>query len=269
MKKLIIILLLFCCSLNASVEYRLAAPEDADQIMQLHTLFTEKDTSKLLLFPKHIQKEIIKNNIAKKRLFVAYEKATGEIISFLKLHIVDPNEIKNLLTQELNLGSESSIIQNICYNFSTKNIFDFSSEIPTLSQSKNTENIFTENLSHILHIYLGSSYTSPEFRSKGIYTELIYYAINSIKEHFANKKFLSLLYGQVEENAYSRVMVRVFASCISETFPSKKESEIKLRHIRSRAYKPEVDPDGKIKMFYDEKHQGYGNMVLYKTPVNS
>ncbi len=284
MKNLIIILLLFCSSLNAEIKYRLAVTEDENQIIKLHALFTENDASKLLLFPENIQKEIIKNNIAKKRLFVAYEETTEEIISFLKLHIVNHDEINNLLTEELSLTSEQLIIGDCCYNFLTPTILNFNSSIPTLMEIQNFCNILRYNNQDLfqvkagncksepnfcLYIYLGSSYTHPEHRGHGIYTELLYYAISEIKEHFVNKKFLSLLYGQVEENADSRVMVRVFAKCIAETFPSTKEPAIRLRHIRSRAYKPEVDPNGKIIMIYDKRHQGYGNMVLYKTPVNS
>ncbi len=281
MKKLFCILIsghLLFATLSANIEYRLANNDDADQILNLYNKFTEDDKSKLLVFPLHIQKEVIFENIQKKHFFVAFENETGNIISFLKLHIANPDEVNSILTEELCLGLESYLIKDCCYYFSTEILNSFKLPLRQIHMTRSVTKdllspiekklIRSNRLDSCLYLYHGSAYTLPLYRGRGISTQLLRYAFDSIKECFLNKKFLALLYGQVDDNVCNVAMIRMFAKCIANIFPHQTINGIKFQHLCCRAYKPTFNEKGKLEVIRDKKHSGLGSMVVYSVKAN-
>jgi len=260
---------------KAGIGFRRACLEDIDKILQLYTQFTEDDKDKLLVFPPHLQKDIIIKNIQKGRLFVALDNESGNITSFLKLHIVDKNEIGTILNEELCLGQNSPIVKEHSYHFAMETVNDFKSQLAhvetpnaTLSQTEK-ELIRGNKAKSCLFLYHGSAYTGGAYRGRGISTQLLQYAFDSFKKSFAHKKFLALLYGQVDANTNNVAMIRVFAKCLAESAPSRAGNGITLQHLISRAFKPEVDENGNLEIIHDQKHAGIGNMVIFTTDIGS
>ena len=115
-----------------------------------------------------------------------------------------------------------------------------------------------------LYLYHGSAYTLPSHRNKGISTQLLTYAFDSITSKFDNKTFLVLLYGQVLANRKNKAMIHVFADTIQKTLPYNSTNTIQLHHMSCTAYKPDFDTNGNLQMVYDQLHEGRGSMVVYK-----
>jgi len=262
----------------ADIQFRLANYFDVNQIQTLYDDFSEDDKNKLLVFPAKMQKKIIAKNIKNKRIFVAVDENTKNIISFLKLHIIDQDEIDEILDEELCLGLASPLIEDCCYEFSTNILNNFKLPLRRILMTRRIskyllsktekELIRSGKLFSCLYLYHGSAYTLPLYRGKGISTNLLAYAFNTIREYFFDKKHIILLYGQVNDNIHNVAMIRVFASCISNVFPNQTINGIKLQHLCCRAYKPDFDNNGTLKIFKDEKHRGLGNMVIYSAKNN-
>lgn len=250
--------------LFSNIEYRLAVKDDLDDIFSLYMDFNEDDKSKLLIFPDSMQKQIILNNIKKRRFFIAIDLECNKIVSFLKLHIALEDELQDILFNELCLGENRNLITNFSYIFTDNMISNFGRPLETTSELLllNDElNYICENkINSCLYIYHGAAYTLNAYRRRGISTNLLKYAFNFIKKDFKNKEYLALLYGQVNSNTKNVAMVRVFAKCIAGLY----RVPFKLQHIRCVAYKPEVSEDGKVQIFHDDDHCGLGSIVIYK-----
>ncbi len=279
---------LLCCvpCVFAGIKYRQASEVDVNGIVSLYEHFSEDDKNKLLVFPPDMQKEEILKNVRKGRFFVACDKASKQIISFLKLYVVDPRDVGVILTEELCFGLGSPLIDDACYYFPAERVRDFSVPLKRMDMacvetndllSPIEKNLICNNqLDSCLYLYHGSAYTHPDYRGHGIYSNLLKYAFYKYHECFFGKKHIALLYGQVNDNVGNVAIVRVFAECLAEVFaqffpdmpffaayPLPFLKNITLQHLSCRAYKPEVNARGEIEIIKDEKHAGRGNMIVY------
>jgi len=260
--------------ISADIKYRLANLNDVDQILILQEQFNEDDKSKLLVFPQTMQRNIITKNIQKKHFFIAVDSETEKIISFLKLYIIEPDEVIETLDGELCLGLHHELIKDCYYNFTVENLNNFRLPLTKIDPtqiitsdliSPREINLIRENkLNSTLYMYHGSAYTHPVYRGKGISTTLLQYAFDTIQENFPNQNFLVLLYGQVKANANNVAMIRTFAGSISDVFSQESGNNFKLQHLCSKAYKPEFNQNNELQIICDERHAGLGNMILYK-----
>ncbi len=273
------------CAL-AGIKYRQATEGDVNGIVALCNHFSEDDKSKLLVFPQDKQKAEIFKHIRKGRFFVAYDKASKQIISFLKLCVVDSEDVGGILTQELCLGLESPLVKDDCYCFSDELLHDFRLPLKQIDfsdrcfegllDSDDKDLIRSNKLDSCLYLYHGSAYTHPIYRGHGIYTDLLVYAFDKVQDRFFGKKHIALLYGQVNANVRNVAIIRVFAKCIAEVFSPylpgapffpfyevRCSNNIRLQHLCCRAYKPEFNVRGEIEVIRDENHAGLGSMLVY------
>ena len=206
MKKMYVVLsvLVFVISsLQADFSYRLAVHGDVDQICELYGQFTEDDINKLVVFSAETQQEIISENIRRKRFFVACNDM-GKIVSFLKLYVVDQEEIDGILHDELNLGVEQELLLNTCYVLpvedvmNSNNLLEFHQIDPnqviySLLVSETQKRIRSNREKSCLYVYYGSAYTRSDYRGNGINTELQRVAMRSIQGGFRGNRFVVLL----------------------------------------------------------------------------
>ncbi len=168
-----------------------ASKEDAAQIIAHFKQFDEDDERNLVRYPDEILEDVIESNIKKGRIFVL-KSPTGEVVSFLKLHIVEDGEKEDILEGELHLTMKEKRKKQRSYLLDKE------------SREKTTGN----SPSFLLHdnqtvVYYGMAYTPLNYRGQGANSMLLNGALQMLQEevesHMKEHKSteVAFVFGQV------------------------------------------------------------------------
>lgn len=268
---LLLNILLFVSSACAEIIYREAKSNDISGILSLYENMPQESKKNLFLFPTlELQKKAILKNIEKKRLVIALDGLN--IIGFAKNFFAFEEELEEILHDELAIiKNETTLEQCLAYKTYeiTKKQNSFELFQPT---EQSTDNLVVLNSclkqkKSSIFIYTGGYYTHPNYRGKGINTQLCLYQLESIfktiKEKMKKEKitYIALLYGQVLANTKHVGMVREFATCLQSTLIS----NFTLHHYLFKATKPELQEiNGELKIVFLSENEGRGNIVITK-----
>lgn len=252
----------FCMDNTPAVVCGIAQEKDLPGILALYekAAINENDKEKIVILPLQVREEKTRDAIAKKRLFVA--KINGVVVGFKKNYIVtDPSELQEILTQEFRFTENKTVSRrSVCVE---KNIFS------------NTD--FADTPYHFAsaptYIYTGADFTDPEYRGKGINTQLSLKALALVMENI-KADTMKLVFGLAEHNAESapekdyidRVpgIAKIFARVIQESY--KTDAPITFSHYKTRAYMPQFTyENGKLIISSDATSiPGFGNILAYR-----
>ncbi len=239
-----------------------AQHSDLPGILRLYekAVINNTDTEKIVILPEHIREESIRSAICKKRLFVA--RINDTVVAFKKNYIVnDPSELQEILMHE--------------FRFTENKIVSYRDML--IDQNKISTSDFVEKKYHFvsgsIYIYTGSDYTDPDYRGKGINTELSLNALASVVDK-TNFDTITLIFGLTESNAEcvpdkdhkDRVpsIAKAFAHTLKKCYGI--VAPVKFTHTKTKAYMPHFTyENGNLIISSDEKSTaGFGNMLTYK-----
>lgn len=249
----------FCMDNSPVIICDIAQEKDLPGILALYEKATtnENDNEKIVILPVQIREEATRAAIANKRLFVA--KINNTVVAFKKNYVVsDHNELQEILTQEFRFIENKSIVQRNVHV--DKNIFSTDAFVDKTYH-------FTPEFTYI---YTGADFTHPDYRGKGINTQLSLKSLISIMENI-KPNAVSLIFGLTEPNAefvpekkhIDRVpgIAKVFAQALARA--DKNVDLVSFTHYKTRAYMPHFtyEKDKLIISSDDESTPGFGNIL--------
>ena len=171
--------------IKTKFNFRHARLEDISKISDIYDAdMTEEDKEKLIVPPLKMVLQTLENNIKKRRIFVAVDCITEEIVSFVKLFpVFYLNELRRILHSELrssSLRTDRTLLRHGIHRifplnlFAPLNIESLDSKYPIKD-----EILLTGNTNIALYFYYGSTFTLTEYRGQGINTALINFAFNT------------------------------------------------------------------------------------------
>lgn len=275
------IITLFACITTTAMEkekqaitYHQATEDDTPQLLDIIGKYGIEDRDKIVILPKIFREPAIKNDILKGRLYCA--KEGSDIVAFKKLFIInDFDEFKDILINEIRCGDKKSLLDASTIEQTNKKPIEISSYQPISSLTDKNS----------VYIYFGGDFTIPSHRNKGINSQLIQHAFETIvidtmktivKDNF---KHIVLLYGLTKHNAGENggidrtpSIVKAFDKFTKKIGPKCNEEPLYLS--RYKAFMPTFDPEGtECKPLPDDQAiAGYGNVLqrqLYSTTKES
>jgi GNAT superfamily N-acetyltransferase len=136
---------------HTEIEYRKANIDDVPGLLDLINNYAIKDNDKIVILPEKFRANYIKELIEEEKIFVAMQTSTSsfpektEIIGYKKLFLfTDKDELDSTLINELHC----------------KELLDVNGAF----------------------IYDGSDFTHPDYRGRGINSNLTLFALDSIKD---------------------------------------------------------------------------------------
>lgn len=255
------------------IEYRKAELNDAEGILSLINNYGVNDNDKIVILPKLFRLQAIESAIEKGRLFVACNKQNNAVIGYKKLFLLsDAQERTETLEQEIRCtGDQSELVDTAYFSNVDKYRARCVADRSSIVCGDNSDTC----------VYNGADFTHPDFRARGINTNLTDTALGLIKESVRahmdrNKaKRLIMVYGLTQPNDYdldgnggSRTssIVRSFVSFIRGVIPFIEDDIVTLiQHNRYKAFMPTFDPNAtECKPLSDEQAvAGFGNVLLY------
>lgn len=270
---------LFGCQ-QPEIEYRKADKNDAQGIVNLINEHGVNDNDKIVILPQLFRLKAMEGAIEKGRIFVACDKHDNAIIGYKKLFLLSntPECVETLFQEIRCMGQDSEHIDTAYFT----NTDQYATRCTT-----DTGDV-TYNMSDT-YIYNGADFTHPDFRGKGINTQLTETALALTKETVLecirtnHAKQLIMFYGLTHSNDYdnnngkSRTpsIVRSFASYIqAHIHHTEHESTLdnrSIRHDRYKAFMPTFDPQAtECKPLSDEYSvPGYGNVLSHSLERNN
>ncbi len=182
---------------QGKIFYRKAVSEDAPYITKLINEKAHRDKTKIVILPRKFREQSVMSAVEKQKLYVA-ESFKDDIIAFKKLFVItDPAEYHAITHDEIRCEGPTS--NPLYYNilFTSSKSVDLTQKVSSFFSLKDS-----------IVIYLGDNYTHPDYRNRGIDSELTRVAFNLIKKdvysQFDRKvdpARLVLLYHLTQENA--------------------------------------------------------------------
>lgn len=264
-------ILLFVSSTCAQITYREAKNDDLFGILLLYKTMPEESKKNLFLFPTiEMQKNAVLKSIEKKRIVVALDGSN--VIGFAKNFFVFEKELEEILCDELAIvKNETMLAPCLCYKTyavnKTQNCFKLFQPTEQSTDNFKILNTCLKQKNSSIFIYTGAYYTHPEYRGKGINTQLCLFQLETIfttiQKRMQKEKIthIALLYGQVLANTKHVGMVREFATCLQSTLIS----NFTLHHYLFKATKPEIkEINGEHKVVFLPENEGRGSIVIAK-----
>lgn len=248
--------------------YRQATQRDLPAIDHFLATIDAKDGKNLVILPDGIRKTRLSDAVQKNRFFVATIKEA--VIAFKKLFPVTGEELHGTLKDELSAVGEDgyyrapALAASLHIDGGTSVDADRPTHLPPVDQS--------------VFIYDGTDYTHPNFRRRGINSELTAYALKSLRGVVVKtlrdqkKNTLCLLYGLVTNDdakdasdllkTRTKDIAPVFADEVTGIRAALGSSAgpINLDCARFPASKPEFDKDGNL---LPDGTPGYGYLLSH------
>ena len=246
--------------------YRSAVPEDLDAIMALHKSFDKEANNNLLTFPGDFHRTQLASKIEARKIHVACDTSSGNIVSFLTFFIIKTaKEQVDILTNELRcIGKEAEPVMEYTGNI----IFDPESEPPFTSDYEKEIEHTHDDSKVVTYCYYGGAYTIPEYRSNRINSRLLKATmVEYLAPYIAKQENpIALCFGQVAANINNTLPIRIFLETIHSLTT---DDEVTLSRRSCIAYKPTfaLGEDGLILLEDDEANQGLGTVLLYTPPT--
>lgn len=221
---------------------------DLDNILELYSNFTLDDQHRLLVYPIKARRSVLKENILKKRIFVACDRSLpgqNKIISFCKLIVAHGEELVEIVTGELNAGcffepSQSASALDVSSQLSPLLKFhpnqpaffknyelgcsDFDTRItPPQKISDQLDSSLWENFridgTRDKFLYFGMAYTLPAYRGVShVNSRLEAFALSSVANYLSQclevGDNLIYMYGVVRENFWGSARMRSFGKFV-------------------------------------------------------
>lgn len=255
------------------IEYRKAQLQDAHSILSLINNYGVNDNKKIVILPKLFRLQAIESAIEKGRLFVACNKQNNAIVGYKKLFLLsDVQECAKTLEEEIRCtGDYSELVDSAYFGNTDKYAARCVTDVSPVVYDQTVD----------VYIYNGADFTHPDFRARGINTNLTDTALTLIKDavlahmRFNQVKRLIMVYGLTDANDYdldgnggSRTasIVRSFVSFIRGVIPFIEDDIVTLiQHNRYKAFMPTFDPHAtECKPLSDDQAvPGFGNVLLY------
>jgi len=260
----------YCMKIN----YRLGTENDIDQMLTLYETIekNEDDTSKLVIFPQKVRRNIVLDALNNNTFYVA-ENENNKIVGFTKLYMLKKENVSSVLQGELNFINDTLLL-NTCYKLPI-NEYDQTLQLKTsdyVSQENKLENpeLFYNGNDACSYIYYGGAYTDTSYRNKGINSMLIKSGLTTMLSSVTSES-CALLYGQVEKNNAQTNMIKTFGYCMAHFYRKNNlpQEKINIFHLQHKACKPELiinKETNKLEPISLEKNNGRGNIVITHTP---
>ena len=254
-------------------KYTQANQFDQTNILGLMACAAQKDADKLVVLPEKFRAAALAETLEHKKMFIAIDPLSENIVGYKKLFIPDQNELNEILEQELRcIGPNAQIEKTGIFiddTFVEKKI-----NLTCLAHENDT-----------LFIYNGGDFTHMDYRKRGISLNLTDYALSTLIPEIEKREIqqLVLIYGITESNAGKTVgdkndrthyILRSFKKFIqtlqenkhyirqkSEEYqPLLGQTENEIIHARFKSYKPSFDPKSKEcrPLPNDKSVPGYG-----------
>lgn len=188
-----ILLLINSCNIIAmdQISCKLATTEDAPDILDLFAHYASHDAAEsVVIVPKIHRVGYIQSAINDRRLAIA--RAATVLVGIKKIYVVPDDHVQEVLGNELNVRPDNLLVAGA---FGIDNQFRASAALSDV-------NLCPDDV----YVYTGTDYTRPDFRGKGVNSQLYTYAFACLKEsilnHFKNRQSrnIHLLYGLVKKN---------------------------------------------------------------------
>lgn len=245
--------------------YRLAELADVDALLEHYENIEQasQDRQNLVVYPIEVRREVLQDNIGKKRFYVAVDDESQKVIGFIKFFKIGEDELLDILCNEVCcIGDSAQPVDQVLYVPKVNDLLNHS--------LGSAHNAFAPYIYHDnqVYFYYGGAYTVPEFRNKLVCSNLLAYGLNDCCNDFKNyeKSEIVLVYGQARSASGQKFMIKIFAECMNKIFNSL-ATVTGIYHYRFKAFKPElIFADGKIIVVppIDLKNHDYGNVVLYQ-----
>jgi hypothetical protein len=203
-KKYFLILLhvlsLFVLNIQADVIYRYAQEEDIDRILALINTASSDDFDRLVILPSPYREKYLKKAIGKRRVFIAQDEVSQNILAMLKLFVItDYDEALDIIQNELR-GTGPGALLLTCQDVSPE--YAFTDHVPEYNFLFSKE-LFSAQQD--CFVYLGGELTRPDMRGHGYNTQLQAYAMAHIAEEIRalygdDLVRVTLVYGLVVQN---------------------------------------------------------------------
>jgi hypothetical protein len=248
------------------MEYKRATNEDVESIVDLMNTHAYKDSDKIVIVPEQFRTGYVQSAVDAGRLFVATHDQ--KIIGYKKLFCVtDTHELNDILSNELRCKGSAPVACG-------KSVVD------DLSCRSISSDAITQLLSSpVTYIYNGADYSHPQYRGRGVNSQLTAYALNAVSqaviEHINDHKstHLAIAYGLTRSNAgqesnlldgRTHGIIKQFiphASLVADAVNVVLPKSILLS--RHHAFKPSFDPkDTECKPLPDDQAiPGYGCLM--------
>lgn len=222
----------------SDISYRLATPTDIDSTLKLMNECAINDRNKIVIVPKKFRRVYLEGAIKSEYLFAAYNKDI--VVAYKKAYIVPNDQKDDLLRGEIRCRAGKRTRAGT-YNGLTK-------EYTSLVHASSTDYPDTD-----IYIYTGADFTHPDYRGKGINTQLTHTAFDYLKG--TTKKLLEassdsckrlvLAYGLTAFNAGEKGGEDRTPHIITSFTPFLESLGLDASHIyheRFEAFMPTFDP---------------------------
>lgn len=178
-----------------SFTLRLANKEDVEQLLT-HFSVIEKnreDAKKIVILPKLTRTQVLLENIAAKRIFVAVDEV-GFVCAFTNVYVVQPDQFSAILEHEIRcVGAKTSIYPDFCRG-----------EFFQWRQGQ-------------VFVYLNLVYTQPQLRNQYVGSALVQYALNALKKDIMDQDpcEIVMVYKKACGSQTDTLPKRAFASLVS------------------------------------------------------
>lgn len=249
-----------------AITYSLAQANNTQQITTLVNTKAIADSTKIVILPEKFRQSAIERDIVNKRLFIAQDNQTNNVVGLKKcFRLTDLNEYNDIANNEIRCSGEQSILVD-------------AHDITSINKKPlNHPDVMRFSFEKSAIIYLGGDFTSPDYRNKGINSHLTRNALNTIEKSIHsfintnNITALILFYGLTKANSGETLdgidrtpsILRAFISFAQKT--TQEHDLKKIHHYRYKAFMPTFDPnDTECKPLPDTQSiEGYGNVIVY------
>jgi hypothetical protein len=262
---------LYSCQVPRTIEPRQATDQDAHGILNLINIHAIKENDKIVVLPESFRLQALQNGIREGRYFVAYDTVTKQIVAYKKLFLLDDaQERAKVFEEELRLqGNKSQEVDAISFLCSQAGYATVPATIPSIIPTPE----------QCVYLYTGGDFTHPDYRYKGINSQLTDYALSAMKstvcEQLLKNKIhqVALVYGLTHLNDYNEQgqgssrtpgLVQSFASFIRKLQSTKNISTVQILHQRFKSYMPTFDLHATecVPLSDDKAVGGYGHILL-------
>ncbi len=248
------------------IDYRRATLPDVPGVLDLMNTQAVHDSNKIVIVPERFRKQYLEGAVSSGSLFVASQGKN--IVGYKKLFCINPANRDETINDELRLN--------------TTPVAQATVSLPDLQASP--QPLVAPSPTSTTYVYTGADFTHPQYRSKGINSNLTKHALTAVTkeaiEQCRRQKIahIAMVYGLTQENAgvennlldgRTRGIVQQFmpfARRIADACGSTQPTSMLLS--RHAAFKPSFDPQAtECRPLPDRSSiPGYGCMIACPLP---